>query len=488
MTTQCNILIVEDELITRQALRYIIEPEAPSFNIVGEACNGKEAQQMIETLQPDIVICDIVMPLLNGIELTKWIKFKFPQIKVIILSSHNDFDYIKCAFKYGITDYILKPALEPEHLLKILYQIKSTFIDASPLAQASIKPASCSYDCFCLIGITPKKLDLPLFYRDIFLEKLKITLKDIDYTLSEVSSNFLLVLINFSKLFETELNQSLLHLNEELLTSDGHLRLGYSPFFTDLTVKEDYQINLEHTFEHQFFIPLKQSPLTLLHRSHQCISSFNEKGYKVLLRSGKYLQALDMLMTFINQLDDTYQGSEFELKTMLENVIYNSFTLLKELQLEIPACLPSKLILINEIDKLPYLDTLKQYFNDLYNTLSNWLNIKQPMDKLMLRQIRKYIQDHSSEPITLYTVAHAFHLSYSYLSSYFNESSPQSFNEFLNEIRITHAKRLLLEGTLSISEISEQVGYTDQSYFSKVFKKLTGLSPSQYKKSLLIQE
>ncbi|QFK71627.1 response regulator [Pradoshia sp. D12] len=116
----CRILIVDDEILIRQGIKHYLDWESEGFQIVGEASNGQEALEMIEVLSPHIIITDIVMPIMNGEELTRVVKEKYPQIEVIILSSYGEFDYVRSAFQCGVVDYILKPKLEAQSLLKVL--------------------------------------------------------------------------------------------------------------------------------------------------------------------------------------------------------------------------------------------------------------------------------------------------------------------------------------------------------------------------------
>ena len=110
MESYCKILIVEDEFLLRQGIKNLVHWEQEGFQVVGETNNGKEALQLIESLHPHLVITDIVMPIMDGIELTGIIQERYPEIKVVVLSSYSDFEYIKSAMKNGAEDYLLKPA------------------------------------------------------------------------------------------------------------------------------------------------------------------------------------------------------------------------------------------------------------------------------------------------------------------------------------------------------------------------------------------
>ncbi|WP_143536112.1 response regulator, partial [Saccharibacillus sp. O23] len=120
METLCKILIVDDEVLVRQGIKHYLDWESYGFRIVGEASNGREGLEAIERLRPHIVLTDIVMPIMEGEEFTRLIKKRYPAIEVVVLSSYGEFDYVRSTFQSGVADYILKPKLETQELLRVL--------------------------------------------------------------------------------------------------------------------------------------------------------------------------------------------------------------------------------------------------------------------------------------------------------------------------------------------------------------------------------
>ena len=161
---KCKILIVEDELLVRKALRYIIEQEGDEFEIIGEVTNGEEALDFLEQSLPHMMICDIMMPRMNGLELLHTVNLKYPEVSTIILSGYQDFEYVKSAFKYGVFDYILKPELESDYLLKALRHIgrKKGVIHAKDPGKVGkeeeSRETSDAYASYYLIAIQPGKI------------------------------------------------------------------------------------------------------------------------------------------------------------------------------------------------------------------------------------------------------------------------------------------------------------------------------------------
>ena len=115
-----KVLIVDDEYIMRQGLKYMIDWGQEGFEIVGEATNGAEALQCIEALSPQIIICDIVMPQLDGVDFSEAVHRMYPRIQTIILSGYDKYEYVRHTLINGVVDYILKPTLNPEELRRVL--------------------------------------------------------------------------------------------------------------------------------------------------------------------------------------------------------------------------------------------------------------------------------------------------------------------------------------------------------------------------------
>ncbi|WP_051556667.1 response regulator [Alkalihalobacterium bogoriense] len=116
----CRVMIVDDETLIRQGIKHYFNWEEEGFLIVGEASNGQEALELLDEVQPHILITDIVMPIMDGEELTKIVKANYPHIEVIVLSSFGEFEYVRSSFQSGVVDYILKPKLDSENLLAVL--------------------------------------------------------------------------------------------------------------------------------------------------------------------------------------------------------------------------------------------------------------------------------------------------------------------------------------------------------------------------------
>jgi two-component system response regulator YesN len=118
-----RIIIADDEILARVGIKSLIPWREHGYELIGECENGKKAYDMAKELLPDIIVTDIKMPVMNGIELIRALKAENKDIKFIVLSSYDDFEYVKEAMKLGAEDYILKLQMEPEGLLKVLQNV-----------------------------------------------------------------------------------------------------------------------------------------------------------------------------------------------------------------------------------------------------------------------------------------------------------------------------------------------------------------------------
>ncbi|MVP02353.1 response regulator [Paenibacillus lutrae] len=117
-----KVMLVDDELLVRLGIKSLIEWEQHGFTYLGDAPDGEKALELMQHEPPDILLTDIVMPRMNGLELIDRVKLLYPDMLIIVLSSHNEFDYVRKAMKLGVEDYILKTSLKPSELLDILVE------------------------------------------------------------------------------------------------------------------------------------------------------------------------------------------------------------------------------------------------------------------------------------------------------------------------------------------------------------------------------
>lgn len=516
MNEYLKILVVDDEFIMRQGIAHMIDWEQEGFQIIGQASNGQEALEMIKETVPDIIISDVVMPQINGIELAKIIQTNYPQIKIIILSSYSDFEYVKSSFQSGAVDYILKPSLNPAEMLKTLKKISIKNKNSTDEAGDNNSntnnmlnrlilgfDANIDYDhlnslfaypLFCLFGLNAKKIYDNYDKRS---EIIKFTINEINNEFSpnennkyyniqmaNIENELLVTVVNFKSETYNSLLNKLTNISEQVSKSFKEAFFVISKSFDSIT-------NIKDKYENDFLILTQQyfynKNIHLLSSTNfqipATIEKFNFKRFSEYVSIMQFQNGFNMLNEYILTAVDTKALTEFELKTLIQNSFYNVISSLEYLNFDFTILNTLKQECFNKIDSIKYSEDLILTYKSIISNISELIDKHEnKINSHMINKIIQYIHDHYDEQLTLADVSKLFNFNYSYLSAYFSSHNEEGFNEFLNKIRIQKACDFLKQD-IPISDISNMVGYSDHSYFCKVFKKFTGLTPSNFRKN-----
>jgi len=494
-----KILIVDDELIFRRGIRYLVDWETYNFTIIGEATNGKEALALINRLSPDIVFCDIVMPILNGVELVKIASHRFPSIKIVVLSNYDEFNNVRQAFKYGACDYLLKSQISKAELLSCLDKLNlqdkecwnSPSVSLAKLAKQLLDGFALeTYETFdtLLSQQMSEKYFFMLYMErfeaaegssDLADEMLKEYLNKYTY-LSLVTNHYSrIILINAAQPLPPYIASALFQKLSSLfpncfciLSNPFYREDGIKVVFDKLCALAKYSIFFDGRvcFLESDIVP------------HFEKVPFTSELYYDYIRKYNFTAAQSLILSYIEHIKSALSMDPFEFKKLIENIIYNTIGEIKATFYDDPALNNIKLKLFKDIDKAYSFGDVKALIERTYKELELVCGTTPIRTDQIVSSIIEFISRNYQKPITLYDAADRMHINYSYLSNYISTNSNMHFSEHLNEIRIFHAKKLLTTSNLSISEISESIGYTDQSYFGKVFKKSTGSTPLEYRK------
>lgn len=498
--TLCKVLIVDDEYIIRQGIEYLLDWEKEGFSLIGEASNGEEALQKIAELHPNIVLSDIVMPKIDGIDLTKRIQEMYPDIRVIILSSYSDFDYVKNTFQHGAVDYILKPTLNPSDLLKALKKVAGTIPELTLQNTQNLNIGRMLSKFILGFDVTLEDQDIKAefpnahfrllatskkFYQDtnqieVFFQKsLYQELKDLHPCTFRLQDDILCCLLNGD---EINIKESLERLLQESRISSVSLFALSNEFVQLSEVKRIYHDEIWNILrqrfyvKHQHLISYQELPV----KSN--IEQFDVRSFNSNLDAMNVYLSMAQLKSYVINAIEHYV-SEGELKSQVGSALYNLISVFENHHMNMESVRHFKLNCMNLLESAVYkeefLEQLEQIYQDFEIIVEQYEldNSKDPMN-----QILSYIKEHYEEPLSLNDLAERFGFSYHYLSSFFAQRSDGTFTEHLNQIRIEKACELLSDKTHTISEVGALAGYSDHSYFCRVFKKLTGMTPSEYRK------
>lgn len=503
-----RILVVDDEILVRQGIKHILNWEQDGFQIVGEASNGREALELIETLRPHIVLTDIVMPVMDGEELTRLIKHNWPEIEVIVLSSFSEFDYVRSTFQSGVSDYILKPHLETGMLLEVLRNTAAKLPAPSGAVRQNADPASVSMQQTLekLLAGYETELDreqmeewfpYPYFYvlgssgNSSVLEELKALFPRMaaaKLPCGPIAGHpgLSVYVLNVDAEGREALPSKLKMLCPASLTEEGELLWVLSDPFPRLDqlggIYRDVWLKL---LQYRFFLPLDAVLMPGELPEPQEVKEFPLQAFMEQIRRLQLDEGFDGLERYIDWHTKAYTAEVFEFKSLIGNILFNVIHMLGSLNLDVRALDEAKYAYFKAIGEAQHvsgitslLEEFRRQTKDCVQAAQQALQEGNPSMKLLL----DYIDKHYAEPISLTEMARHFHFNPSYLSSFFAAHHHEGFKEHLNRVRIDKAADLLRKRDIPISEISSRVGYGDHSYFCKVFKKSTGLSPTQYRR------
>lgn len=501
-----RVLVVDDEMLIRQGIINYIDWEQEGFQIVGEASNGNEALQLIEKLKPHIIITDVVMPGMDGIELVRVVKEQYPAIEIIVLSSFENFDYVRSTFQNGVADYILKPKLNGKELIKTLlkivphprrfYEIKQSPTSRGELLKKRMLGSSLTsgeeslieefpYSRFSLIavcglqnnenGLTFKEINNQFMEQVSHIESLFIP--------SNVSDT-MIVLLNFGSDQLQSIKQSLTNLAKQYRESGASRCWLMSVSFSSIhELRTVYENNLLKMKDYLFYLDEPVLIYGSLPDVEKNSIPFDLSRFIDLFKQKKFNVAIHSLREHVDFLTRNYTIDIFEFKSWLENIIFNSIVLLGNMKYDVDELEEMKYEYFEFINEAQHAKAAIACFHDFLEVVKRVVLVEDSKScPPNMQRLLQYIEDHYAEPLSLTILAEYFHFNPSYLSSYFSTHLKVGFSDYLNQVRIAKAKHILQSGSASVSQVSEMVGYSEPSYFCKVFKRIEGSSPGRYRK------
>ncbi|MCH3918713.1 MAG: response regulator [Spirochaetia bacterium] len=527
-----SIVLVDDEVQVRSSIRSTTAWADYGFRIVGEAGNGIEALELIEEKQPDVVITDIRMPYMDGIELIRSIREVLPAAVIIILSGYDEFTYAQTAIRYNVKEYLLKP-VSHEDICSLLQRIHGQ-IDHEfehnhdqDLLQKAYKQALPQLKEKYLVSLLSPVKEVP---ERILVERGETY----GYQVSDKDC-FHVAVIEAERMDNPLMLQAMLHVCREVLGKDGSLLLqmddqivlmfngsccGEEGVFLPLFTKRCMQHCKEVSAYLNRYIPggvtIGLSPLC------RTLSALGSAYRKALVALNYKAYEKDQHVLYFNDMEQTYHpkldllaserlkdeflkllklGSEEEVVLAvarffddksgldpegLQSYVLSLLSSLAELTLDYGTSLSkvsSNRNFFAELSSVTTVGRAKHWFTML--SLDVHRTIKGEREKSHVRFVedaKRYLLDNYSDPaVGLDKICDWLGVSTSYFSSTFKKETGVPFVQALNEVRLSQAQKLLVDTDLKNYEIAEKVGFSDPNYFSFCFKRNRGLSPTQYR-------
>lgn len=515
-----KVMIVEDEALERKALRFLIEKYyKDSLEIVCEVTNGKDAVDKAILNKPDIILMDIQMPIMDGLEAAGLIRANCRNTEFVILTAYNYFDYAKKAIGIGVSDYLLKPISNEEFcstITKLIDKInekalheninkklKSNYKKIIPYVEKEMvtnivygvaltkeqydeyrEMLDIAFDKYCPIVFSSN--DKKVFDEDS-VDSLKKSLSILFPKIVGCLCLNDIVLFVFDKELEGDilskrLENILINLQEEL--------------------KTDREVSIYSGIGHvnegadKLYVSYKEAKLSSERKFNMDFGCMNERESGIKNESGIKGMEVALCGRIINE---DLEGAISELNIIVSNLLSNSeeedFSTIKKSLIDVFDAIIENiseftgedldtLNLTKPLEELislkDVLDT-KRSANMIIKNIINYISgYKKSKNIDVVEKAKKYIESNYAKEISLDELSQYVSMSTYYFSRIFSKVEGMSFRDYLVKTRMEKAKILLREGNKSIKQVALEVGYADQNYFSKAFKKYTNLSPKEY--------
>ena len=532
-----RVFLVEDESIIRETLRDTVPWTQYGYTFVGEAGDGELALPLIRQTKPDLLITDIRMPFMDGLALSKMVLREFPQMKVIIISGYDDFEYAQQAIGLGVERYLLKPVTK-SNLLSVLEEVK-TKIESERAQQnyrLQFQQEAQEYEQYArrrfFEHITAGHLTLPQIYERA--QKLDLDLRAQAFTIlllpavpekhgtteaySEPGARirdgmvahflkypeyilFRWNLYTYAVLIKGDIDQIEKYV-ERCISTVQELYETHSPelnWYVAVGTTTQRLSALPACFEevsrlwaYRHILPSQHilrsdtvSFLTGTGMDHDLadldVSKLNPSVITGVLENASAQEVSRFVDEYILSMEDALESKPFCQYLML-SVRFTATQFVQTLEIPQREFL-STLTCLDMVGRRVTLDDLKRYLSDIL------LRAIELRDKAAGSQYRNLLKEavayidanFQSEEISLNRVAREVNISANYLSAVFSQEMGMTFVEYVTTRRMEKAKELLRSSNLRSGEIAVAVGYKDPHYFSFIFKKIQGCTPRDFR-------
>lgn len=513
-------IIVDDEPLIRQGTIKKLELLSDKIACIGEADNGAQAVELVENLSPDFVILDMEMPVMDGTALLSYLSENHPALQLIVISGYKSFDYIKHAISANVIDYILKP-FTGEQIQQTVLQALSR-LEASESISAKLRLSEEQKEIACYEHDSQLLQNLILGYAvsdtDISSQKLFFLTQSTRLCLAVVYAAVPLADFRLQQqITELGFSEMAVYLPHPTNTQLGFFILAlpndtaFTPqsFYTKFTQEI---ISYLHTYNAVSYWGIS-STITAISQlytayEHACIAlnsmSLAQNSSQYYLwhaglgtdiqeiqweKKEEFLFRVEAGMTkevcsLLTSLKDDYQSTD---GLSLADVKYHYHQLTQDCLMILKQYLnqstPSQ-SMQNIVKEMFTIEELHQYYKQFFSNLSEMLKPQSVYAvEDTIQRVKIYIQRNYQKNLTIEFLASLFYMNSSYLSHLFRKTTGEKFVQYLNSVRIEKAKHLLATTDRKLYQIAKTVGYDNNKYFFRVFKKWEGMTPEQYRQS-----
>lgn len=508
-----NVLIADDEQIVREGLHYIIDWEDLGFSVCAAVDNGQSALEKIRQYQPDLVLLDIRMPKLSGIELIEKVRSEGFIGEFIILSGYSDFKYAQTAIRYGVSYYLTKPIDEDELEKaavdireKVLAKRKTSLSMKQYLTKAKQpilldllagkeRNASINYEelglSYPLYQVVIYEGYTPFYHTYNFAELLRVTNQGNNSFEDIQVDNYNVILLKGTRAL-SRFHTCLMHYEDgpEKGSPLDSIFLTYGPVVNNLDdIHVSYDI-CKKLMSRRFFCDENQHVLSYEMLPEEAseefvLDPFVAKEYSRRLidyiQSYNRREISETLAQLKHRLYDCNADID-KIKYFLADIFLQVKHTISHVYSNVEIPFAPNAAILELIENKYYLYEILLYFTEQSDLIIR--AIGNTSSDSIFDDILYYIKHNYEEPLKLESIAPLFGYNSSYLGKLFSQKMGQNFNSYLDSVRIREATHLLDTTSMKVYEIAARVGYRNVDYFHQKFKKQMNLSPAEYRKRL----
>lgn len=526
-----SVFVVEDELLIRQSIRHVVESMAGPYSFCGEASDGEMALSMMQDLMPDILLTDIRMPFLDGFELIRHAKAIMPWVKVVIISGYGDFESAQKAISLGVDQYLLKP-IRPAELTRVIERMAKQIEETRA---RSTLPRGYDQDevQYALTQHFMQQLLFGGLDTATLLERARSLQLDI------VHPCYQLALFDLGA---EEISQQPVRNAVQNLMEQQQLPLYYFGEANQLTVLlcgQNQQELSEHVYQ---FINIFRHEmkalcptittvtgnvaqrLSVVSRTYKTAADLLKKVYGIAVGQVVDVNDTAQLAADMLELDEPF-GQAFrqrllgasakDVPALVDEVLngpegnrfgsmltryYALLNMLKMIAQQIARATPGTDIRdaatrLSDTHDIFAASGRRESFREMAIELCQQAVSLRPesmcgvKNSYVISKAEKYVKENFCDPnISLTSVARYVGLSAAHFSTVFSQSMGRSFISYLTALRMERAKELLATTGMKLAAIAMEIGYNEPNYFSHVFRKYEGVTPKEYRNSMLADQ
>ena len=489
-----RILIVDDEKLERNGIKFLLKKTGTELKVF-EASNGRDALELLKHQTVEILLTDIKMPYVSGLELAEKVSSQYPEMKIVMFSGYSDFSYAQTAIRYGVSDYILKP-VDPLEFQKTMKKLLEEIEREKAEEVQQIKTQDYLYQFFLQNYLYGGKVDIEEMKRnldfqqyhymvliqtsssffemeeEIFKEKLKEEIRRDFFYLNlnageglfffkEKHSDYALLCREIYQFFKLRYNtECLLPVSEELKS------------FEELPAVFEA---LEMVLEDQFYQPEKHIFSLKENEDRETNAALGDAELLKRILEDIHHRDMGHLKNHFEQLKVVYHPekaySEMYVKFLFSSIIKEIYEAMD---------LPDEKRLSREIDRLYRAKRLQDVWKlteKAMEELEEYLAEEEKGTRSEVTQVKNYIYQNYQEELSVDILAEKVYLSPGYLSYIFKQETGMNLNRFIKAFRMDKAKELLENSQKKISQIAKEVGFSNNSYFCRSFREYFGVTP-----------